>query len=175
MALKLEEKKTIVAEVAEVAASSVSAVAADYRGLTVAEMTNLRTKARQNGIYMKIVRNTLARRALEGTEFACMDEALVGPLFLAFSREDPAAAARLLHEICKESEKLKVVAIVLGGKLFGAESLEAIAKMPTKEQALSMLMSVIQAPAGKLVRTLAETYTKLVRSVAAVRDIKQQG
>lgn len=174
MALKLEDKKAIVAEVAKVAASSLSAVAADYRGLTVAEMTSLREKARKNGIYLKVVRNTLARRALEGTEFSCMEKALVGPLFLAFSREDPGAAARLLNDVVKENEKLKVMAIALGGKLLGPGSLEAIAKLPTRDQAISMLMAVMQAPASKFVRTLAEPCAAFARVVAAVRDKKQQ-
>lgn len=172
MALNLEDKKVIVAEVAAVASKAVSAIAADYRGLTVTEMTALRAKARNNGVYLRVVRNTLARKAIENTEFACMQEALVGSLFLAFSHEDPGAAARLLKDAVRDYDKLKVCAIALGGKLLKATDLEAVAQLPTRDQALAMLMSVMQAPATKLVRTLAEPCAMLARTVAAIRDKK---
>lgn len=173
MALKLEGKKAIVAEVAKVAASATSAVAADYRGLTVSQMTGLRAKARQNGIYLRIVRNTLAKRALQGTEFECLSNVLTGPLFLAFTQQDPVAAAKLLRDMAKESENLKVKALVLGGQLYGPEKLEAIASLPSKEQALSMLLSLMLASVTKLARTLAEPYARVARVTAQVRDQKQ--
>ncbi|QLH42324.1 MAG: 50S ribosomal protein L10 [Coxiellaceae bacterium] len=173
MALKLEDKKAIVAEVSDVANSSVSAIAAEYRGLTVAEMTELRNKARQSDIYMRVVRNTLAQRALENTEYACLNSALVGPLVLLFARKDPGAAARLLRDFGKDHDKLVVKALALGGKLLGAESLKAVADLPTREQALGMLASVLIAPITKLARTLAEPQNMLARAVAAVRDQKQ--
>lgn len=173
MALRLEDKKVIVAEVAEVASRSLSALAGYYRGLTVTQLNGLRANARKNNVYMRVVPNTLASRALEDTEFSCLDEALVGPVVLMFSMEDPGAAARLVRDFVKTNEKFEVRAIALGGKLLPAKHLEAVASLPTRDQAISMLMSVMQAPVTKLVRTLAEPYAMLVRTVAAVRDKKQ--
>lgn len=172
MALKLEDKKSIVAEVAEVAAKAVSAVVADYRGLTVVEMTELRAKARKNGVYLRVVRNTLAKRALEDTAFACMQDALVGSIFLAFSYEDPGAAARLLRNAMRAYEKLTVCALALGGKLLSAKDIEIVAKLPTKDQSIAIFMSVMQAPFTQLMRTMVEPYAMVVRTVAAIRDKK---
>ncbi len=172
MVLKLEDKKTIVEEVAGVAANAVSAGIADYRGLTVAEMTDLRAKACKSGIYLRVVRNTLAKRAVENTDFSCMQEALKGPVFLAFSQDDPGAVARLLKDAVRDYEKLNVCALALGGKLLSAKDLDAVAKLPTRDQAIAILMSVMKAPITKLVRTLAEPYAMITRTVAAVRDKK---
>jgi len=173
VALKLEDKQAIVAEVNEVASSAYSVVIAEYRGLSVGAMTALRAKARNDKVYLKVVRNTLARRAVEGTEFACIQQALVGPVILAFSRSDPGAAARVVGEFAKGQDKLVVKAVSISGKLLPASDLEMLAKMPTYDQAVSMLMSVIQAPISKFVRTLAEPHAKLTRTVAAIRDQKQ--
>lgn len=172
MVLKLEDKKNIVSEIADVAAKSVSAAVADYRGLTVAEMTDLRAKARKNKIYLRVVRNTLARRAVENTDFSCMQEALTGPVFLAFSEEDPGAVARLLKDAVRDYEKLTVCALALGGKLLKAADLDVIAKLPTREGAIASFMAVTKAPITKLVRTLAEPYAMLTRTVAAIREKK---
>jgi len=173
MALKLENKQEIVAEVGEAAGKALSAVLADYRGLTVTQMTQLRAKARQSGVYVKVVRNTLARRAVKGTEFECLDTALVGPTLLAFSLEDPGSAARLMKDFAKDFEKLEVKAVSIGGVLMGADQLDRIATLPTRAEALATLMAVLQAPIGKLARTLNEVPGKLVRTVAAIRDQKQ--
>jgi large subunit ribosomal protein L10 len=173
VALRLEDKKAIVAEVAEVAASALSAVAAEYRGLTVEQMTQLRSNARNAGVYLRVVRNTLARRALEGTEFDCMRESLVGPLVLAFSRHEPGAAARLIRDFIKENETMTVKALAVGGQLLSAKDLGALAKLPTRDEALATLMSVMKAPVTQLARTMVEPYAKLVRTVAAIRDQKQ--
>ncbi len=173
MALRLEDKKTIVSEVSDVASRSLSALAAYYRGLTVTQLNGLRANARKNNVYMRVVPNNLACRALEETEFACLKEALVGPIVLMFSLEDPGAAARLVRDFIKVNEKFEVRALALGGKLLPGKQLDAVAQLPTREQAISMLMSVMQAPVTKLVRTLAEPYAMLVRTVAAVRDQKQ--
>ncbi len=173
MALRLEQKKAIVAEVSSVAAQAHSAVAAEYRGLTVPEMTALRQKARESQVYLRVVKNTLARRALEGTDYACMNEGLVGPLLLVFSLEEPGSAARVIKDFSKEHEHLKPKLVAVGGKLYGPEELERLASLPTREQAISMLMAVMKAPIEKLVRTMAEPHAKLVRTVAAVRDQKQ--
>ena len=173
MALGLEQKQQIVAEVNEVAASALSAVVADYRGLTVAEMTDMRAKARESGVYLRVVRNTLAKRAIEGTDYACLDETLVGPSLLAFSTEDPGSAARLLKDYAKDLEALEVKALSIGGELFGADQIDRVAMLPTLDEARAMLMAVMQAPVVKLARTLNEVPGKLVRTVAAVRDQKQ--
>jgi large subunit ribosomal protein L10 len=173
MPLNLDEKKALVAEVAEVAASAHSAIAAEYIGLTSAEMAELRAQARAGGVYMRVVKNTLAKRALEGTDYECMAEALVGPLVLAFSQEDPGSAARVIKDYAKGHDKLVVKAVSISGKLLAANELERLASMPTKEQAISMLMSVMQAPVTKLARTFNEVPGKLVRTVAAIRDQKQ--
>jgi len=173
MALNLEQKKAVVAEVAEVASKALAAVAAEYRGLTVEEMTELRVKARQGGVFVKVAKNTLVRRAVEGTDYECMQEALTGPLLLAFSMEDPGAAARLVKDYSKDHDKLIARLVAVGGQLYDASELERLSKLPTYDQAIAMLMSVMKAPIEKFVRTLAEPHAKLVRTVAAVRDAKQ--
>ncbi len=171
--LTLEDKKAIVAEVAERARQAHSAIAAEYRGLTVAEMTELRRSAREAGVYLRVVKNTLARRALEGTEFDCMRESLSGPLLLAFSGEEPAAPARVLTDFAKEHEQLVIRIVALRGKLLAPEDAERLAKMPTRDEAIAMLMSVMKAPVEKLARTLAEPANKLACTLAAVRDQKE--
>lgn len=173
MALKLEGKKAIVAEVADVARQATSLVAVDYCGLTVAQLTELRKSARNSGVYIRVVRNTLARRAIEGTQFACMRPALVGPLVLAFSKEEPSAAARMLKDFLKKFEKLQVKALSVEGMLLPAHDLQRLASLPTRNEAIALFMSVMLAPMTKLVRTLAEPHAKLVRTVAAIRDQKQ--
>ena len=173
MALSLEGKKAIVAEVGEVAKSALSAVIADYRGLTVGQMTLLRKQAREGGVYLKVVRNTLARRAVEGTEYECLKEALIGPAVLAFSREDPGAAARLFRDFTKENKELEVKALSIGGQLLGTEQLDVLARMPDLNQARAMLMSVMIAPVTRLTRTLNEFPARITRVVAAVADQKK--
>ncbi len=173
MALNLKEKKQIVSEVAAVAAGAHSAVAAEYRGLTVEALTQLRARARTEGVYLRVVKNTLARRAVEGTAFECMRPGLVGPLVLAFSRDDPGAAARLVQDFAKHHEQLKAQLVAVGGQLLDASALDRLASLPTREQALSQLLAVIQAPIAKLVRTLATPHTKLARTLIALRDKKQ--
>ena len=173
MALSFNEKEAIVAEVAEIANSALSVVVAEYTGLESTDMDDLRAKARDGGVYIRVVKNTLARRALEGTEYACLQESLVGPLVMAFSQEDPGAAARVVKDFTKENDKLAVKALSIGGQLLTASELDRLASLPTKDQAISMLMSVMQAPVTKLVRTLNEVPGKLVRTVAAIRDDKQ--
>jgi len=173
MALSIEQKKAVVAEVAQVARTALAAVVAEYRGLTVEEMTDLRVKARQGGVYLKVAKNTLVRRALEGTEFECMQQSLTGPLLLAFSMEDPGAAARLVKDYARSNDKLVTRLVVIGGELFEASELDRLSRLPTYDQAIAMLMGVMQAPVEKLVRTLVEPHTKLVRCFAAVRDAKQ--
>ncbi|MFI4926061.1 MAG: 50S ribosomal protein L10 [Burkholderiales bacterium] len=173
MALNLEDKKALVAEVAAVASRALSAVAAEYRGLSVSQLTDLRSKARSAGVYVRVVKNSLARRAVAGTAFECMGPVFKGPLVLAFSKDDPGAAARVFRAFSKDNDKLIPTAVALGGHLLGAKDLERVASLPTRDQALSMLMAVMKAPISKLVGTLAAAPSKLVRTLAAVRDQKQ--
>jgi large subunit ribosomal protein L10 len=173
VSLGLEEKKEIVAELTAVADSAQSVIAADYTGISVSEMTELRREARNNGVHLRVVRNTLVRRALEQTQFACMADSLAGPLLFAFSEEDPAAGARVLRDFQKATKKLTVKLVALNGKLLEPDAIEALAMLPTRDEAISMLMAVMKAPIGKLARTLAEPGAKLVRTIAAVRDQKQ--
>lgn len=173
MALNLDAKQAIVSDVAKFAEKSVCVIAAEYRGLKVAQMTELRTKAREAGVHAQIVRNTLARRAFENTDFACMSEALVGPMILLFAPEDPGVVARLARDFMKQNEIFVVKALSMGGQLFEAKQLQAVADLPTREQAISLLMSVMQAPIVKLVRTLAEPHAQMVRAFAALRDQKK--
>jgi len=173
VALNLEDKKSIVAEVSAIAAEAHSAIAAEYRGLSVGEMTELRVKARNEGVYLRVVKNSLTKRAIEGTEFECMQDSLVGPLVMAFSQEDPGAAARLVKEFSKDHNKLIVKVIAVGGQVLPVEQLERLSKLPNRDQAIAILMAVMKAPIEKFVRTLNEPHAKLVRTVAAVRDQKQ--
>ena len=174
MSLSLAQKKTVVAEVAQVATEAYSAITAEYRGLSVSQLTDLRTQARQNGVYMRVVKNTLARRAVEGTDFQCLQDSFVGPLILAFSQEDPGAAARVLKEFSKDkaNDKLVIKALSIGGQVLPPSDLDRLASMPTKEEAISLLMACMKAPITKLTRTLNEVPGKLVRTLEAVRAQK---
>jgi large subunit ribosomal protein L10 len=167
MALRLEDKKTLVKEVNTVAGDSVTAVAAEYRGLSVSEMTELRKEARNAGVYMRVVKNTLARRAVEGTEFECMQDSLKGPLLLAFAKDDPGAAARVIKDFAKEHEALQAVSLSAGGQLLPASDLNKLADLPTLDQARAMLLGVMVAPMSTLVRTLAEPSGMLARTLGA--------
>jgi large subunit ribosomal protein L10 len=173
MALRLEDKKTLVTEVNEVAQKAQSVVAAEYRGLSVAKLTELRAKARASKVYMRVVKNTLARRAVAGTPFECVGEKLKGPLILAFSQDDPGAAARLIKGFAKDHDKLVPTLVSLGGSVLPGKDLDRVASLPTREQVLAQLLGVIKAPVVKFVRTLAEPHAKLVRTIAAVKDQKQ--
>jgi len=171
--LNLEDKKALVKEVAEVASTAQSVVAAEYRGVTVSQMTELRAKARAQGVYMRVVKNTLARKAMVGTSFESLGAQLKGPLVLAFSKDDPGAAARVVKDFSKSNEKLVATLVSLGGDVLPGKDLEKVASLPTREQALSILLGTLKAPIEKFVRTMAAPHTKLVRTVTAVRDVKQ--
>lgn len=166
MPLSIEAKRELVEEVSQIAASAHSAVAAEYRGLSVGEMTELRVQARQSDVYLKVVKNTLARRAIEGTDFECLKASLVGPLLLAFSREDPGAAARVIKGFAKDHENLKTVAVALGGELYSAADLDRVAALPTLDEARAKLLGTLMAPLSQLVRTLAEPPAMLARTLA---------
>ncbi|WP_123035853.1 50S ribosomal protein L10 [Haliea alexandrii] len=173
MAIGLDDKKAIVAEVNETATNALSLVIADARGVTVDGMTALRQSARENSVTLRVVRNTLAKRALAGTDYECVSDALVGPSLFGFSMEDPGAAARLFKDFAKENKHFEVKVLAVSGQMLGADQLDVLAKLPTRDQALSILMSVMKAPVTKLVQTMNEVPGKLVRTLAAVRDQKE--
>lgn len=175
MGLTQDQKQRMVEDLASVASKAHSALAAEYRGLTAGEMDQLRVQARDASVYLKIIKNTLAKRAVAGTDFECMTHGFEGPLLLAFSREDPASAARVLRDFSKDHTKLVVKMVALGGKLYPPTEAERLANLPTYEQAISLLMATMRAPVQKLVTTLNEVPGKLVRTLAAVRDAKQDG
>ena len=175
MPLNLEGKKALVSEVSAVAAKAQSVVAAEYRGLSVTQMTDLRSKARASNVYLRVVKNTLARKALAGTPFESMGATLKGPLVLAFSKDDPGAAARVIKDFAKANDKLVTKSLSLGGPVLAGKDLDKVASLPTKAQGLSMLLGVMKAPLQKLVGTLAAPQVKLVRTLVAVRDQKQAG
>jgi large subunit ribosomal protein L10 len=174
VALNLEGKKAIVAEVSETAANALSLVIADARGVDVTNMNALRAKARAENVEMRVVRNTLAKRAFAETDYACVEEVLVGPSLFAFSMEDPGAAARLFKDFAKENEEFEVKALSVSGQLLASEQIDTLAKLPTLHQALGMLAGVTLAPVTKLVRTLNEVPIKVTRVVAAVKTQKEE-
>jgi large subunit ribosomal protein L10 len=173
MPLSLNEKKAVVAEVAEVAKSASSVIASEYRGLNVAEMTEFRRQARAAGVHVRVVPNNLAKRAVESTDFECMREGLSGPLVLAFARDDPGSAARVVRDYRRANQKLKVRLVAFGGRLVDPEDIDNLANLPTWDEAIARLMAVLKAPVTKLVRTLAEPHTRLVRALDAIRQQKE--
>ena len=154
MALNLSQKQEVVAELADVAAKAHSLVAAEYAGTTVSQMTAMRKKARETGVYLKVVKNTLAVRAVAGTEFEVVQDKLVGPLLYAFSTEEPGAAGRLIKEFAKGNDKLQPKLVALGGQLYPASHVEVLASLPTRDQALAMLASVLSEPARMFARAV---------------------
>ena len=154
MALNLSQKQEVVAELADVAAKAHSLVAAEYAGTTVSQMTAMRKKARETGVYLKVVKNTLAVRAVAGTEFEVVQDKLVGPLLYAFSTEEPGAAGRLIKEFAKGNDKLQAKVVSVGGQLYPASHVEVLASLPTLEQALGMLARVLAEPAAMFARAV---------------------
>jgi large subunit ribosomal protein L10 len=173
MPLNLQQKQAVVAEIAEVAGTAHSVIAAEYQGLTVADMTELRNAARESNVFLKVVKNTLAKRAFDGTDFDCMGDALNGQLVFAFSLEEPGSAARVINDYAGKNKKLVVKLVAFNGELLAPEDIKRLAALPTRDQAISLLMAVMKAPVEKLARTLNEVPGKLVRTVAAIRDSKQ--
>lgn len=170
MALRLEDKKALVAEVNEVASTALSAVAAEYRGLTVEQMTALRAEARKAGVYVRVVKNTLAKRAIEGTNFECLNEALQGPLVLAFSSEDPGAAARIFKAFARENDKLVTRAVSISGQLYPGSDLDRLASLPTLDGARAQLLALLNTPMTQFVRTINEPASQLARVLQAKAD-----
>lgn len=171
MSLNLEQKKAVVAEVAQQVQGAEAAVLAEYRGLSVSQMTELRGRARQAQVWFKVVKNTLTRRAIEGSKFECLQDELTGPLALAVAH-DPVAVAKLLADFGKEHEALRIRAGAMGGKRMTLEQVQALAQLPSREELLATLVATMQAPIAKFVRTLNEVPARFVRTLAAVRDAK---
>jgi large subunit ribosomal protein L10 len=173
MPLTFEEKKQVVERVNAVASHAVSAAVAENTGLNAAEMTSLRVKARNAKMFLKVIPNKLAKRALKDTDFSCLEEKLVGPILLIFSNDEPGAPAKLVAEFIKTNEKLKVKALAIGSNAYEAVDLERIASLPSKPEAISRLLCVIKEPITQFVRTLAEPHAKLVRTISAIKDNMQ--
>ena len=172
MSLNLSQKKQVVEDVSAVVGTSATAVIAEYRGLTVEEMKVLRREAHENNVFVKVVKNTLLRRAVQGTDFECLDEHLVGPLAFAAS-EDPVAVAKVLDKYAKQFDALNIKAGSMSGSLLNEAEIKALAQLPSREELLAKLLGTMQAPIAKFVQTLNEVPTKFVRGVAAVRDAKE--
>ncbi len=172
MSLNLEQKQAVVAEVAAQVAEAQSIIIAENRGVSVADMTQLRAKAREAGVYFKVVKNTLVRRAVADTPFAALAEKMSGPLTYGIS-SDPVAAAKVLNDFAKGNEKFVVVGGAMSGQLMSIEEVNALASLPSRDELIAKLMATMQAPVAKFVRTLNEVPGKFVRTVAAVRDAKE--
>ena len=169
MALKIGEKKVVVQEIAEIASTAQSAVAAEYRGLTVQQLSSLRSNARELGVYVRVIKNNLVKIAIKDTSLECMDSSLKGPLIFAFSKDELGAAAKLVNDFKKDNDLLKPVAMAVNGELIDVEKLSQIAALPNRDQAISMLMAVMKLPIEKFVRTLSAPNIKLVQTLSAYK------
>jgi large subunit ribosomal protein L10 len=173
VALSKSEKESIVKEVKEVASNASSLVISDARGLKVSELSQVRKEATQSGIHIQVIKNSLAKLAFEGTDFGCSDEVLVGPSLFAFSFEEPGAAAKLLKSYAKNFDALEIKDLVVEGQLLDGSQIDVLAKLPSREEALTLLASVLQAPIGKFATLLNEVPSKLARVLTAVNDNKK--
>lgn len=169
MSLNLEEKKAVVADLGAELAQAQTVVVAEYRGVGVGDMTTLRARARANGVYLRVLKNTLARRAVSGTPFAGIADQLVGPLAYGISR-DPVAAAKVLSDFAKGNDKFVIKAGAMANFVMSPKDVANLASMPSRDELLAKLMGTMQAPIAQFVRTLNEVPTKFVRGLAAVRD-----
>lgn len=172
MSLNLEEKKAVVAEVSEQVSKAQSIILAEYRGLEVGNMTQLRVQARKSGVYLRVLKNTLVRRAVDGTPFSGLASQMVGPLVFGISA-DPVAAAKVLNDFAKSNDKFVIKAGAMPNSVLDANGVKALASMPSRDELLAKLLGTMQAPVAKFVRTLNEVPTSFVRGLAAVRDQKQ--
>ena len=172
MSLNLEEKKAVVAEVSEQVSKAQAIVVAEYRGLPVGDMTALRAQARKSGVYLRVLKNTLVRRAVDGTPFSGLSEQMVGPLVFGISA-DPVSAAKVLNDFAKSNDKFVIKAGALPNQVMDANGIKALASLPSREELLAKLMGTMQAPVAQFVRTLNEVPSSFVRGLAAVRDQKQ--
>jgi len=174
MPLRIEQKKAVVQELNSIASSSVSAAIAEYRGLNVAEITELRTKARESGVYLKVVKNSLSKQALTGTDFECLTQALQGPIMIALSADDLASPARLFKDFGKDYEHLKTVGLAIDGDAYPSSDLDRIARLPTRDEAYSIIAGLMKAPIEKALRTLNEVPIKLARLILAIKENQEE-
>lgn len=172
MGLNLDDKKAVVAEVSAEVANAQAVIVAEYRGLEVGQITALRAKARESGVYLRVLKNTLVRRAVEGTPFEGLTSQLVGPLIYGISA-DPVASAKVLQEFAKTNDKLVIKGGAMPNYVMDANGVKALASMPSREELLAKLLGTMQAPVAKFVQTLNEVPSKFVRTVAALRDSKE--
>lgn len=172
MALTFEQKKALVTEVTDVVSKANAAIVAEYRGLSVSQMTNLRSEARKNGVYVRVLKNTLAKRVVEGSEFECLNEHFIGPIVLAVS-EDPVAVAKVFDNFDKNHEKFLIKAGAMNGALMNEAQIKALAKLPSRDELLAKLLGTMQAPIAKFVQTLNEVPGKFVRTLDAYRESKE--
>ncbi|HJT61818.1 MAG TPA: 50S ribosomal protein L10 [Burkholderiales bacterium] len=173
MGLSLEQKQAMVSEVAAKLQGAQTVIVAEYRGLNVERVTQLRSKARQSGVYLRVLKNTLARRAIKGTPFEKLSDQMVGPLMYGISH-DPVAGAKVLSEFAKENELFVIKAGAMPNAVMSVQEIKALAQLPSREELLSTLLGTLQAPMAKLVRTLNEVPGKFVRTLAAYRDSKEK-
>lgn len=171
MGLSLEQKKAVVAEISAQLAGAQAVIVAEYRGVEVGAVTTLRAKARKSGLYLRVLKNTLARRAVQGTPFEKLSEQMSGPLIYGIA-SDPVAGAKVLQEFAKENELLVIRGGALPGSLMSVKDVKALAALPSREELLAKLLGTMQAPIAKLVRTLNEVPARFVRTLASVRDAK---
>ena len=174
MGLNLEQKQTVVAEVAKQVAGAQAIVLAENRGMAVAAMTQLRARARASGVYFRVVKNTLVRRAVADTPFASLADKMVGPLAYGIGA-DPVAVAKVLNDFAKGNDKFVIAGGAMPGQLMSAKEISALASLPSRDELIARLLGTMQAPIVKLVRTMNEVPGKFVRTLAAVRDAKAAG
>ena len=174
MGLSMEQKQATVSEVQTKLAGAQSVIVAEYRGLNVERVTQLRSKARKSGVYLRVLKNTLARRAIRGTPFEKLSDRMVGPLMYGIS-QDPVAGAKVLSEFARENELFVIKAGAMPNAVMSVEEIKALAQLPSREELIATLLGTLQAPMAKLVRTLHEVPGKFVRTLAAYRDAKQSG
>lgn len=172
MSLSLTQKQAVVAEVTESISDAQAMILAEYRGLTVSELTGLRSQARETGVFVRVVKNTLAKRAVKGSPFECLDGHFVGPVIMAAS-EDPVAAAKLVSKFAKDLDELKITVGCMNGDKINEEQIQALAKLPGREELLAMLVGTMQAPIARFVQTLNEVPTRFVRTLAAIEESRQ--
>ena len=173
MGLSLEQKQAMVSEVSAKLANAQTLIVAEYRGLDVERVTQLRSKARKSGVYLRVLKNTLARRAVQGTPFEKLSGQMVGPLMYGIS-EDPVAGAKVLSEFAKENELFVIKAGAMSGSVMSAQDIKALASLPGREQLLATLLGTMQAPVAKLARTMNEVPGKFVRTLAALKEQKEK-
>ena len=171
MGLSLEQKQAMVSEVAAKLQGAQTVIVAEYRGLNVERVTQLRAKARKSGVYLRVLKNTLARRAVKGTPFEKLSDQMIGPLMYGIS-QDPVAGAKVLSEFAKENELFVIKAGAMPNTVMSSQDIKALAQLPSREELLSKLLGTMQGPVAKLVRTMNEVPSKFVRTLAAYRDSK---